>query len=114
MLRGNDSATAQQVFDNLYAHYLAAIPVERTEILWSGPIYIALYAVVLVVFFWLFAFWLKRTGGSSPRLFELTSFDAILTERIGKIAVFSYVVWAAVVIWAGYFGIKQAVFGLIY
>lgn len=114
MIRGNDSAAAEKVFDGLYADYLAQIPVERTEILWSGPIYIALFAVVLIVFFWLLSFRLKRTGGGAPRLFKLTSFDGFLTERVGTIAVFSYVVWAAVIAWGAYFGIKQAMYGLVY
>lgn len=114
MINNNDSAAAHRVFDNLYSHYLTQIQVPRTEILWSGPIYIALYATVLIIFFWLFAFWFKRTGGADPRLYHLTAFNSELSERVGDIALFSYLVWAAVVAWAAYFGIKQAVFGLIY
>ena len=114
MTNGNDSAAAQAVYDNLYVHYLDRIPVPRTEILWSGPIYIALYAGVLIVFFGLLSHKLKRTGGKSPRLYHLTSFEAQLTERVGKIAPFSWVVWTTVILWAAYFGIRQALYGLIY
>lgn len=114
MTTRNDSAAAQAVFDNLYAQYLDRIPVPRTDILWSGPGWIALYAGIMIVFFGLLSFKLTRTGDASPRLFHLTSFKAQLTERVGKIAFFSWVVWASVVVWAAYFGIKQSIFGLIY
>lgn len=114
MTSGNDSAAAQAVFDNLYAEYLRSIPVYRTDVLWSGPIYIAIYAIILIVLFWLLSFHLTRTGGASPRLYHLTSFDQQLTERVGSLALFSYVAWATVIAWAAYFGIKQAIYGLIY
>jgi len=114
MTNGNDSAAAQAVFDNLYAHYLQSIPVYRIDILWSGPVYIALYSVILIVFFWLLSFWLRRTGGANPRLYRLTSFEGHLTERVGRLALFSYIVWATVIIWAAWFAIKQALYGLIY
>lgn len=114
MPSGNDSAAAQAVYDHLYAQYLDTIPVDRTHILWSGPFYIALYAVVLIGGFWLFAYKLRQTGGRSPRLFELTSFDAHLTERVGKLALFSYFAWGTVILWAAFFGITQALYGLIY
>ncbi|MBD1549606.1 hypothetical protein [Roseibium aggregatum] len=114
MTNGNDTAAAQAVFDNLYAHYLQSIPVYRTDILWSGPVYIALYALVLIGGFWLLSFHLSRTGGANPKLYHLTSFEGHLTERVGKLALFSYFAWGTVIAWAAYFAIKQALYGLIY
>lgn len=114
MTSGSDSASVQAVYDNLYASYLGRIPVHRTEILWTGPLFIALFAAVLIGFFFLLSFSLRHVGARKNRIHELTSFAGQLTERIGTIAVFSCAVWATIVAWAAYIAIKQALFGLIY
>lgn len=111
---GNDSAAAQAVYQELYAHYLSAIPLQRTEILWSGPIFIAIFAVTLAAFFFLLAFTLRHVNAREGRLLELTAFAGHLTERVGRLARFSFYVWSAVVIWAAYFAIKHILFGMVY
>lgn len=111
---GSDSAAAQAVFQHLYSQYLSNIPLQRTEILWSGPIYIAIYSFVLIGFFFLLAFTLRHANAHESRLLELTDFAGQLTERVGRLAWFSFFVWLGVVVWAAYFAVKQALFGLAY
>ncbi len=114
MISGNDSQSAQAIYQNLYSHYLAAIPVDRTEIHWSGPIWIGLYGGTLIVFFYLLSTHLRHAGVRGNRVLELTSFGGELTEQVGKLALFSYLVWGFVLVWAGYFAVGQMLFGLIY
>lgn len=111
---GSDSAAAQAVYQDLYAHYLAAIPLQRTEILWSGPGFIALYAIVLVGFVFISVFWLRHLNLSESRLYELTSFGGYLTERIGQVSMFNFVIWTVFALWAAYFAIRHILFGLNY
>ncbi len=110
----NDSAAAQAVYQELYAQYLNAIPFERTEILWSGPIFIAIFAVTLAAFFFLLAFTLRHVNATEDRLLELTDFAGQLTEGVGRLGRFNFYVWGAVVVWAGYFAIKHMLFGMVY
>lgn len=114
MPSGNDSQAAHDVFNNLYSHYLAGIPIDRTEILWAGPVYIALYGIMMIVFFFMLSTYLRHVDAPDNKLLELTSFGGHLTERVGKLAPFSFIVWGAVTTWAAYFAIKQMLFGLIY
>lgn len=111
---GSDSAAAQAYYGWLYGQYLSGIPAPRTEILWTGPFWIALWAVILIAFFYLYARYANRTHRQHGELYGVASFAGSILERIGKIAVFSYAVWGAIVLWALYYIVTHSLFGQVY
>lgn len=111
---GSDSAAAQAINQQLYIGYLDRIPTHRTEILWSGPIYIALFAFVLIGLLFLFVYKLRHVNLIQSKLYELTSFSGQIDERIGKISTFNFISWIGFIVWAGYFAVKHILFGVSY
>ncbi len=104
---GNTSQAAQAVFDHLYAGYLGQIPVYRTEILWSGPIFIAIFSAAITVTVFLIVFGLRPIRNTPTKLHELTSFAGQLTERGARLTLFSATISVLIVIWAAYFAATQ-------
>lgn len=111
---GNDPETVQAVYQYIFTQYMDRIPVNRTEIMWSGPVYAGIFALVLIGFFFILAFWLRPTRRQRPVLLELTSFAGQLTERVGELRRFDWIVWTTVVLWASYFAVKAVVLGVVY
>jgi hypothetical protein len=107
-----DSVVAIQKF--IYAQYMERIPVDRTEILWLGPMYEVLFALTLIAFFAALVFGLRPSFGNHAVMTELTSFSGKLTERAGELRPFSMLCWTATVVYAGYFAVNQALFGITY
>lgn len=111
---GNTSAATQAYYTWLYSQYYAQATPDRTQILWSGPFFIALWAVVLIGFFWLYSRYLQRVHREQGELYGVASFGGSILERIGRIAVFSYVVWALITAWGFFYAIRHAVAGQVY
>lgn len=111
---GSDTAAAQAYYNYLYRQYLEAIPAHRTEILWSGPFWIALWAVVLIGFFYLYTRYASYTHRRHGALYGVSSFAGSILERIGPVSRFLRIVWAAIVLWALYFVVTHILFGQIY
>ncbi len=111
---GNTSAAAKAYYQWLYAHYFAAIPAERTSILWSGPFYIFLFIFVLAAFLFLYAWYFNRVHRKQGELYGVLSFAGVILERIGPVGLFTIIVSIAIVIWAAYFWITQILYGVVY
>ena len=111
---GNDSQHVHQYYDHLQAAYLASIPRDRTQILWSGPFWIAFYAVLLIVFFYIYTRFLLRVHRTKGELYGAASFAGSILERIGPVSVFTWIISAVVTLWAIYFIVTQILYGQIY
>jgi hypothetical protein len=114
MPTGNDAQTAEAYYDYLTAHALQAIPAPRTEILWTGPLWIALFATSLILFFMGYSLWFQHRTLRHDELYGVISFGGTVLERIGAIPLFERVVWGAIVAWALFAMISQALGGLYY
>ena len=114
MPTGNDAQTAEAYYDYLLAHSLAAIPAPRTEILWTGPLYIALFATVLILFFAGYSLWFQQRTLRHDELYGVISFGGTILERIGAIPAFERLIWGVIVIWALYYLVSQALGGFYY
>ena len=111
---GNSSQAAQDFYNYLHAHFLAVIPGDRTHILWTGPIWIAVFAVILVGFFFLYSMYLSRVHRKRGEMYGASSFGGSILERIGPLSMFSWVVWGLIIAWALYFIVTQILYGQIY
>jgi hypothetical protein len=114
MPTGNDAQTAEAYYDYLTAHALQAIPAPRTEILWTGPLWIALFATSLILFFMGYSLWFQHRTLRHDELYGVISFGGTVLERIGAIPLFERFVWGAIVAWALFAMISQALGGLYY
>lgn len=111
---GSDPMTVEAIQRYIYAQYMDRIPVDRTEILWSGLIYEILFAVTLIVFFYAVVFLMRPTFRQRAGLTELTSFAGQLTEGGGGLRLFSALSWLATTAYAAYFAIFAVFNGIIY
>lgn len=111
---GNSSEVAQQYYDHLYAFYINSIPKLRTTILWNGPMWIAIWAFALIVFFFFYAKYLQKVHREEGELYGAASFAGSLLERIGRVAPFSIVVWLTIIGAAIYYIVRQILRGQIY
>lgn len=112
---GNDTEAAQRYFNYLYEQYYQDIPMNRaTEILTSGPVLILFWALVLIVFFLLYARYFNNVHRSHDELYGAASFAGSLLERNGKVSVFTVAV--IVFLFAGslYLAIRDIINGYIY
>lgn len=111
---GNDSAASHGFFEYLYRQYLGGIVTPHTSILWSGPIFIGLWALVLILFFFSYSWYAKRTHREHGELYGISSFAGSILERIGPVSPFSWFVWVLVTLYALYFLVKHMFFGQVY
>ena len=114
MPTGSDAETAQAYYDLLTAKALQEIPAPRTEILWTGPLWFALFATVLILFFMCYSLWFQHRTLRHDELYGVISFEGRILERIGAIPTFEKVLWAGVVIWSLFLLITQTLGGLYY
>jgi hypothetical protein len=111
---GNDPETVAAIYQHLFAQYMERLPGDRTEILWSGPIYVAIYAVALIGFFFALSSWMRPRTGHRPALPIITSFAGQLTEKVGGLRRFDWLAWLTVTIWGAYFAVKAMIQGVVY
>lgn len=111
---GNSSSATQAYYQYLYSHYYSAIPADRTQILWNGPIWIAVFAFFLIVFFFFYAYFLKNAHRKSGELYEATSFAGSILERIGPVSIFSWFLIILFTAWSIYYIVVQILHGQIY
>lgn len=111
---GNTSEVAKAYYDHLFAHYIQVIPLDRTQILWSGPFWIAFWALILIVFFFVYSKYLQSVHREEGELYGSASFAGSILERIGRVALFSYIVWAFIIAYGIYYIVVQTLRGQIY
>lgn len=111
---GSDPATVEAINRYIHAQYMERIPVDRTEILWRGPIYEGLFALTLIVFFFAVVFLMRPAPGRRAEFTELTSFAGQLTERAGELRLFSALSWLVTVAYAAYFAVSAIIYGIVY
>lgn len=111
---GNTSDLAKAFYNYLFAHALGVIPGDRTQILWTGPFWIAFFAFILILFFFFYSRYLQRVHRKKGELYGASSFAGSILERIGSVALFSKLVWTVIVLWALYFIVTQIMYGQIY
>ncbi|HDZ73240.1 MAG TPA: hypothetical protein ENH55_10790 [Aurantimonas coralicida] len=111
---GSDPETVAAIHRYIYAQYMDRIPLDRTDILWRGPIYEVLFAITLIVFFFAVVFLMRPTFHQRAAITELTSFAGQLTERAGELRLFSALSWLAVVAYAAYFAVSAVLYGIVY
>lgn len=114
MPTGNDAAVAEAYYDQLLAHALREIPAPRTEILWTGPLWMALFAAILILFFMGYSLWFQQRTLRHDELYGAISFGGTVLERIGAIPTFERVIWGVIVVWALFIMISQTLGGLYY
>ncbi len=95
MPSGSDEATNIAINNAMIAHAHQAIAQPRTTILWDGPGYIYIIAASLILFFFAYSWWLQHHTRRRNELYGPMSFGA-LTERIGAISVFDWIVFGAI------------------
>lgn len=114
MPSGNTSEATQAYYESLYRHYLAGIVTPHTSILWAGPIFIALWAATLILFFFCYTWFARRTHRSHGALYGVSSFAGAILERIGPVSPFSWFVWIIVTLYALYFLVTHLLAGQVY
>jgi hypothetical protein len=116
MPTGDDAQTAQAYYDYLIAHDLAlqAAGAQRTEINWTGPLSIAFFAAILILFFMLYSLYFQQRTRRHDELYGVVSFGGNILERAGSIPLFERILWAAVVIYALYVTATDILFGQFY
>ncbi len=97
---GNTNDIAHQYYTYLWQVYEASIPAPRTTILWSGPFYIALFVIVLVLFLYLYTKYANRVHRNRGEMYGVMSFAGSILERIGPVSVFSYFIWLVQILWS--------------
>ncbi len=95
MPSGSDEATNVAINNLMIAHAHQSIAQPRTVILWDGPGYIYIFAAALVLFFFIYSWWLQHHTRRRGELYGPISFGA-LSERIGSISLFDWIVFAAI------------------
>lgn len=111
---GNTTEAAQAYYNWLYQQYYSGIPADRTQILWSGPFWVALFATILILFFYFYAYHFQQVHREEGELYGAVSFAGSILERIGSVATFSRVVWSVIVVWGFYYIISQILYGQVY
>lgn len=114
MPEGNTSEQVHEFYNYLYSQYMQSIPVDRTQILWSGPFWVALFAVILTVFFFLVAVHFTRVHRTHDELYGASSFAGSLMERVGPVSFFTISVISMTVLWGVYYIVAHIVMGQIY
>jgi hypothetical protein len=114
MPTGSDAQTAEAYYDLLTANALHEIAAPRTDILWTGPLWMALFATILIGFFMCYSLWFQHRTLRHDELYGAISFAGIEFERIGRIPTFEALIWAFVAVWAIFTMVTQAVGGLYY
>ncbi len=110
---GNTSAATQLFYHWLYANYFGSIPKERIFDLWSGPMYLFGFLIILAIAIGLYA----RMGyvhRHHNELYGVESFGGVILERIGRVDAFTFVVSLMCVLWALYFVVSQLWYGQVY
>ncbi len=124
---GDDPATVDAFWRWLYEHYLSRHPNSALDnsyviadgpqwtISWGGPLLQVLtVAVVLIVTFWLFAWFFNHPRRKMQMLYRPSSYAGTLTERHGRPSTFTMVTILAIVAWALYYPISHVISGQVY
>jgi hypothetical protein len=111
---GNTSQAAQQYYDYIYGQYLKKIPTDRTQIMWSGPFWIAFWAITLILFFFFYSYFFQRVHREAGELYAPVSFAGAILERIGSIALLSKLVWTFITLSGLYYIITHILWGQVY
>lgn len=111
---GYTTEAANLYYDYVFAQYLEERAHLRTGIDWSGPFWIALWAGVLIVFFFLYALYFQNVHREHGELYGSASFAGAILERIGRVALFSMFVWTIIVLVALYYIITHILWGQVY
>ncbi len=111
---GHSSQAAQAYYNWLYQNYLGAIPGDRTLLNLTNPGWIALYFVVIAVFFFLYTRYMNRVHRKEGELYGVVSFAGTVLERIGPVGVFTWAVSIGIFLWAAYYWITQILHGQVY
>ncbi len=97
MPSGSDEATNIAINNMMIAHGHQSIAQPRTTILWDGPGYIYIIAFSLIFFFFAYSWWLQHHTRRRGELYGPMSFGA-LTERIGSVSLFDWIVFTAIML----------------
>ncbi len=111
---GNTNQNAHDFYNYLWSQYLGSIPAPRTSILWSGPFYIALFLVVLVLFFYLYSRYANRTHRKKGEMYGVMSFAGSILERIGPVSVFDAFIWIVIILWAAVYFFGSLLHSYVY
>ena len=112
---GSNPEAVKAYYDWLIQHYINNIPTGRaTEILTSGPLWIGIWALVLILFFYLYSLHLQNVHREKGELYRAASFAGSILERIGPLSLFTWIVSITVFLWGLYFVVVQTIRGQIY
>ncbi|MDQ6766020.1 MAG: hypothetical protein M3Z22_07975 [Verrucomicrobiota bacterium] len=111
---GHDTDASQRYYAWLWSRYLGRIPVPRTNILWSGPFWIVLFAIVMIGFFFLYASSFQRVHRKKGALYGIASYAGSILERHGRPSLLQIAVWLTVILWAVYTVLDHIFNGQVY
>ena len=112
---GNTTDVVTAYYNYLYTHYYAGIAVNRAEgLLWSSLFLILIWAVVLILSFFLMTYYMYRVHRGEGELYEATSFAGAILERNGKVSVFAWILSGGLFLSAVYLGIRFIILGYLY
>ena len=111
---GNDSQHAKAYYNYLQAAYLNHILGNRTDILWTGPFWIAFFATIMILFFYFYTRKLLSTHREKGEMYGAASFAGSILERIGPVSLFTWLISGVVTLWAIYFIVIHLLFGQLY
>ena len=111
---GNDTKAAKAYYDYLFSTYFHQMPVLRTDILWTGPFWIAFWAVILIVFFYLYSRYFSSVHRKKGELYGAASFAGAILERIGQVSILNWTIITFLTGVAIYFIVFHILEGFIY
>ena len=114
MPSGNTSQSAEAIYQHMWAQRFNEIPEDRVHILWLGPFWVLVFAIVLIGFFYLYSLHLQSAHRKHGSLYGVMSFAGTILERIGPVSPFSWVLWVVTTLWALYFIITHILLGQNY
>ena len=112
---GHTSPIVQAYYNYLFSTYYADTPVNRaTDILWSDPFEVLAWGLTLIIAFFLLTYYFYRVHRHRGELYEVTSYAGSLTERNGKVQLFTWAIIAGLFAAGVYVGIRYIILGFLY
>lgn len=114
MPTGNDPQTVQAYYDALLSKRLESVGADAVRLDLTSLAWAALFAFVLIGFFFLYTWSFRRVHRSQGDLYGATRFGGAMLERIGRASKLSWAAWIGTVLYAAYFFVDHLLRGQYY
>ena len=86
----------------------------RNNIDWTNAMWIAFWALILILFFWFYTQYTSTVHRPHGEVYGAVVFGGGILERIGKISAFDYFVFIVIILASLYFIVTHILFGQFY